>query len=203
MSHKYNLKCSSVTLLLSEYVDNRLSAEEVENIKDHLNNCESCSIKYRNLVSMRDMILSTYMPKENVDFSSSIMAKINSKPKYVQEKVSKDKAVHLSERVRQNKNEKLKKNIINKIMFTLSIAATIVISISSTIMYLENNRVENSIGTSVASSNEVNNVASNVSQVSDEEYSAYDQYVIEHFASTYDNLTPTTQPNVRSVNFEK
>ena len=221
MSKKHITECSSVETKLSDFIDKQLSAEEMEEIKSHIDTCSSCNVKYRNLITMKDMILSSYMPKSNIDLSKKIMAKVYDSETYKKkEHVGNTNIVKISKN-NDSINMSLRKRVLNKVMFTLTIAATIVISIGGTIMYLENNnnieKVTNvseiNLNSEVALTSNINSsdinknheIITNVNHVqnNNENMEYYDRYVLEHYATSYDNGGINNQSNLRSVNFEK
>lgn len=69
--------CAKFRKLISAYVDNETGSLESESVSEHIAACPLCKRELANLYSVRDMVKSVYAPKEKVDFSSSIMARIN------------------------------------------------------------------------------------------------------------------------------
>lgn len=70
-------ECAKFKKLMSAYIDDETGSPECESVSIHVAECSSCKRELTNLYAMRDMIKNVYAPKENVDFSSSIMVRIN------------------------------------------------------------------------------------------------------------------------------
>lgn len=70
-------KCAKFKKLMSAYIDEETGSPECESVSAHVAECPSCKRELTNLYAMRDMIKNVYAPKDNVDFSSSIMDRIN------------------------------------------------------------------------------------------------------------------------------
>lgn len=74
---KLNGGCVMFRKLMSAYIDDQTGEAETRSLSDHVASCPSCKRELANLYVMRDMIRSSYAPKGEVDFSASIMMRIN------------------------------------------------------------------------------------------------------------------------------
>ena len=73
------MRCKAVEPLLSEYIDNRLSARRTLELERHISECHSCSRVYNEL--RRTVVLVASAPRASVsdDFMSSLQARLETR----------------------------------------------------------------------------------------------------------------------------
>ncbi|HCW92380.1 MAG TPA: hypothetical protein DHM44_01725 [Flexistipes sinusarabici] len=73
------MKCQKYRKLISLYVDDELSSVHENELFEHIGTCPSCKTALKNESMLKSYIKDSYSGTYNVDFSCSIMAKIENK----------------------------------------------------------------------------------------------------------------------------
>lgn len=85
------MKCQKYRKLISLYVDDELSNAYEDELFEHIGTCPACKTALKNESMLKSYIKDSYSGTHNVDFSRSIMSKIEEKNK---KKKGKFKTVH-------------------------------------------------------------------------------------------------------------
>lgn len=112
-------KCLKFKKTISAYSDNEADIFENEAVTEHIAGCPNCKREVANLYVIKGMIKSVYAPKENVDFSASVMGRINSRCKSFYEK-------------------KEDRSSFSKIVKYSAVAAVVFLALGITILYSQN-----------------------------------------------------------------
>ncbi len=116
----YNTKnsdnCIAFKKLMTAYIDNEINHAETENLMEHISVCQKCKNELSNLYTMRQMIKSTYIPKEEVNFTKNIMDRIKTSSLKVESK------------------SKYNKNFMQLLSYG-SIAAVMLLALTATVFY--------------------------------------------------------------------
>ena len=73
------MNCKTVIKLLPDYINNRLSGDQYETIKNHIESCNSCKLLYSNLVSSLDLLQPTKTISEQAFYYTRLKQKIENK----------------------------------------------------------------------------------------------------------------------------
>lgn len=162
--------CSSVRVLLSSYIDNELDDQQSEFVTEHVSNCSKCKNELVLMYKMVGMISSVYEPKESssIDLSNKIMTKIRYNKAY------------------KSNN---KKNIKSKLTYIPAIAVAMLLSIGGTLVYFQDNQIENSSAVSLKP------------VALEQQEQTYENYALEHYKNSYSEVGANNP--IISVNFEK
>lgn len=70
------MKCENAKPLISLHIDNKLSLEEVKELMEHLNTCESCRQTYKDFKDIKIVLSDMQKTKLSDNFTDSVMLKI-------------------------------------------------------------------------------------------------------------------------------
>lgn len=92
------MNCEKFQENISLYLDNKLSAQEVDELLKHLQSCAQCKQFYNDLVKVKKILSSSAKPKIKVsaDFTNSIMQDI-----YKIQNKKKDKVININFSIRK------------------------------------------------------------------------------------------------------
>ncbi len=155
MDYKTKQECIEIKELLYAYVDNELSASQSRRVLNHIQECKSCADAVSNMYKVNEMIKSSYMPKEKIDFSKSIMMNIKVMDKYNKNNKSKTEKKYILPYVLQK-----------KLVYIMAAASMIIFAIGATVAYFEN-------------------IIPVSQEVAEHTYDKYEDYVIEHYSNSY------------------
>lgn len=79
------MNCNKVQKLISLYVDNKLSSQEIAELKAHLQQCEKCNQDYITLKNIKNILANTPKKEVSANFTDSVMSKIKNK-EYLEKK---------------------------------------------------------------------------------------------------------------------
>lgn len=79
------MNCNKAQELISLYIDNKLSSQEITELNVHLEKCEKCKQDYTALKNIKNILANTPKKEVSANFTDSVMSKIKNK-EYLEKK---------------------------------------------------------------------------------------------------------------------
>ncbi len=73
------MNCNKAQEMISLYIDNRLSAQSVSELKKHFTECQKCKQDYITLKNIKTILSKSPKKEVSADFTASVMSKIKNK----------------------------------------------------------------------------------------------------------------------------